>query len=449
VNVVSKYMHGITKFSCILFGLICFGSWEEAKAVPVKRLSIGYDGTESPGHSFYPHVVDNGRTFCFDSDSSNIVPGDTNGFRDIFLWNRITNQKSLLGFTNSGLPTNGDNIWCVFSKTGRFVAIASAATNIVPEDRDPAEDGYILDRKTGKVELLTPSITGGSGNGWTFPLYISPGGRFVLMYSLANNLVPNDTNGTRDVFLRDRLLKTTTLISKSSEGIQGNNESIAEFFYSMSPDNRYILFYSKATNLDSVARPADGTYRIYVHDRIAGTTRMVRKNEAGEDIGSPITWAILSRDGQRIYLSTAASMNPADTNGKVDVYSVPINGTRMRLESVNKSGQVGTGGDTHIRAVSKNGRYILMRSNANGLSAKVNSSMSEQLIVKDQQTGRYYYASGAYDGSPSNGYIYDAIFDPSGKYISYETLSSNLTADPDVGNDYDIFYKEMTYPADE
>jgi hypothetical protein len=429
--------------------LLNFCLLEKALGLPVKRLSIGHDGKESFGQSYYPHVVDSGKVFCFDSDTSNVVPGDTNGFRDIFLWNRITNQKSLLGFTNSGLPTNGDNIWCVFSKTGRFVAIASAATNIVPEDTDPAEDGYILDRKTGQVELISPSTTGGGGNGWTFPLYISPGGRFVLMYSLASNLVPNDTNGTRDVFLRDRLLKTTTLISKSSAGVQGNNESIAEFFYSMSPDNRYILFYSKATNLDSVVRPADGTYRIYVHDRINGTTRMVRKNEAGQDIGSHITWAILSRDGNRIYFSTAAAMDPKDTNGKVDVYSVPINGTKMRLESVNRFGQVGTGGDTHIRAISRNGRYILMRSNANGLSSRVTSSMTEQLIVKDQQTGRYYHASVAYDGSPSNGYIYDAIFDPSGKYISYETLSSNLTMEPDIGNDYDIFYKEMAYPADE
>lgn len=446
---MDKYFKITSKLSGLIISIIYVASLESAAAIPVKRLSIGYDGIETTGHSFYPHVTDNGKVFCFDSDATNIVPGDTNGFRDIFLWNRLTNQKSLLGFTNSGLPTNGENIWCVFSKTGRFVAIASAATNIVPEDTDPAEDGYILDRKTGLVELVSPSITGGGGNGWTYPLYISPGGRYVLMYSLASNLVPNDTNGTRDVFLRDRLLKTTTLISKSSDGVQGNNESIAEFFYSMSPDNRYILFYSKATNLDSVSRPADGTYRIFVHDRVAGTTRMVGKNAAREDMGSPVTWAILSRNGKRIYFSTAATMDPADTNSKVDVYSVPINGTQMRLESVNKSGQVGTDGNTHIRAVSKNGRYLLMRSNANGLSAKVNSSMTEQLIVKDQVTGRYYHASGAYDGSPSNGFIYDAIFDPSGKYISYETLSSNLTADVDAGDDYDIFFKEMSYPADE
>lgn len=115
------------------------------------------------------------------------------------------------------------NVAPVLSANGRYLAFASGLGNLVPND--PAGEGsdvFLLDLVTRQIQLVSVSSQGANGNRFAFydSLSISTDGRYVAFASDATNLVPNDTNGETDVFVRDILTGTTVLTSVSSSGAQ-------------------------------------------------------------------------------------------------------------------------------------------------------------------------------------------------------------------------------------
>src|SRR4029079_1646625 len=95
-------------------------------------------------------------------------------------------------------------------------------------------------------------------------------GHLVAFWSSASNLVPNDTNGVNDVFVRDRLTNTTTRVSIDSSGVEGNGPSTDPAF---SADGRYVAFQSAATNL--VPNDTNGKIDVFVRDLQLGVTLRV------------------------------------------------------------------------------------------------------------------------------------------------------------------------------
>jgi hypothetical protein len=100
-----------------------------------------------------------------------------------------------------------------------------------------------------------------ANNGATYPA-ISSDGRFVAFVSGANNLVPGDTNGRQDVFVRDRQTGTTERVSLSSSGAQPNTHTGSTV--SISADGRFVAFVSNATNL--VPGDTNRKSDIFVHE---------------------------------------------------------------------------------------------------------------------------------------------------------------------------------------
>ncbi|HZN63277.1 MAG TPA: hypothetical protein VFC90_12800, partial [Planctomycetota bacterium] len=107
---------------------------------------------------------------------------------------------------------------------------------------------------------------------------ISEDGRFVAFQSYASNLVPFDTNGQSDIFVRDTQTNVTTRVSVNSFGTEGNSASSEPF---ISPTGRYVVFTSTATNLAGVA-DTNSQQDIFLHDRTAGTT--IRVSIADDDV---------------------------------------------------------------------------------------------------------------------------------------------------------------------
>src|SRR5437016_1857191 len=132
------------------------------------------------------------------------------------------------------------------SADGRFVIFVSSADNLVTNDSNGAFDVFVRDRQLGKTVLVSVNASGtGSGNGASQAPTISSNGQFVVFESAANDLVPNDTNNAADVFLRDLAAGITTLISVSTNGASsGNLESGAPI---ITPDGRFVLFASRAS----------------------------------------------------------------------------------------------------------------------------------------------------------------------------------------------------------
>jgi len=182
----------------------------------------------------------------FESDASNLVPGDTNGRYDIFLRDRQTDTTTRLSVSSAGTQGNDSSLAPSISADGRYVVFESDASNLVPGDTNGRYDIFLRDRQTGTTTRLNVSSTGTQGNGVSGRPSISADGRYVAFNSDASNLVPGDTNGRNDIFLRDRQTGTTTRLSVSSTGVQGDGHSYDPF---ISADGRYVAFNSHATTL--------------------------------------------------------------------------------------------------------------------------------------------------------------------------------------------------------
>ena len=115
--------------------------------------------------------------------------------------------------------------------------------------------------------LVSGNLSGtGGGNGNSMLGQVSTNGQFVVFQSDASNLVPNDTNGVTDIFVRDLVAGTTTLVSVSTNGGPANGASTDPV---MTPDGRYVAFISSASNL--VPGDTNGIPDVFVRDLVAGT----------------------------------------------------------------------------------------------------------------------------------------------------------------------------------
>ena len=226
------------------------------------------------GYCFNPAFSGNGRFVAFQSSKDDLVAGDTNGFTDIFvrdLQNNVTERVSL-----SSLGTQGNSISTVpaISADGRFVAFASPANNLVPGDTNSTVDVFVRDRLLGTTELVSVSSTGEhaevSMSVESQPPSISADGRYVAFEHGAGNLVAGDTNGTFDIFVRDRQLGTTRRVSVATGGGEGNGHSFAASIF---PYGGFVAFLSEASNL--VAGDTNGVGDIFLHNLTTGeTTRL-------------------------------------------------------------------------------------------------------------------------------------------------------------------------------
>lgn len=215
------------------------------------RVSRAFDGGPGNSHSFGAALSRDGRLVGFLSDASNLVPGDTNGFQDVFLWDRRSGTTSRVSVASNGAQANAGSFRPVLSADGRTIGFASAASNLVPADGNEQQDVFVRDLRTGTVTLVSVASDGSQGNGASFGLSVSANGRYIAFPSFASNLVSADGNEQQDVFVRDLRTGTTTLVSVASDGVQGNGASSGP---SISGSGQRIAFESQASNLVSEDR---------------------------------------------------------------------------------------------------------------------------------------------------------------------------------------------------
>src|SRR5438067_1693678 len=292
-----------------------------ASAQTTERVSVDSAGNEQigpppDGPTPPPSISADGRFVAFDSRATNLVPGDTNGRSDLLGHDRqtwITERMSVDGAGNQG---NSDSDRPLISANGRFVAFNSRSTNLVPGDTNGTSDVFVHDRQTGTTERVSVDNTGNQGNGGSGVVAISADGRFVAFVSTATNLVPGDTNGVLDVFVHDRQTGTTERVSVDSAGNQGNGGSAV---FAISADGRFVAFVSSATNL--VPGDTNGGQDVFVHDRRTGTTERVSVDSAGTESNGSSERPAISADGRFVaFWSSATNLVTGDTNGTSDVF---------------------------------------------------------------------------------------------------------------------------------
>ena len=196
-----------------------------------------------------PSISASGREVAFWSFASDVVPGDTNANLDAFVHDRQTGATTRVSVKSDGsqsFPWAGPAHLGI-SGDGRYVAFEARTNDLDPRKTTPntVQGMFIHDRFTGMTELVSLNSAGESANGLASgDPHLSYDGRFVTFLSEADNLVPNDTNGQEDAFLRDRLLGTTVLVNASSTGLQGNGT--LEGLFQISDDGRFVSFQDNA-----------------------------------------------------------------------------------------------------------------------------------------------------------------------------------------------------------
>ena len=172
-------------------------------------------------------------------------------------------SNTRVSVNSAGVQGNEVSLFPSISSDGRFVAFESYASNLVPGDTNGLPDSFVRDRQTGQTTRVSVDSAGLEGNDRSHHYSnISSDGRFVAFGSFASNLVPGDTNSKTDIFVHDQQTGQTTRVSVDSAGLQGNDTS---YLPSISSDGRFVAFMSYASNL--VLGDTNGLPDVFVHDR--------------------------------------------------------------------------------------------------------------------------------------------------------------------------------------
>jgi hypothetical protein len=275
-------------------------------------VSVHTDGTQANSVAAQATISADGRYVAFESFASNLVDGDTNGKFDVFVHDRQTGVTQRVNVASDGAQAEGDDSGqAVISADGRYVAFQSFADNLVPGDNNGFGDVFVHDRQTGATERVNVATNGSPGNSGAGLPAISADGRYVAFVSNSSNLVADDDNDPTDIFVHDRQADTTERVSVANGGIQANNSS---FGPAISADGRHVAFTSQATNL--VAGDTNGVQDIFVHDRQADTTQRVSVATNGTQANLDSFATAISADGRYVAFTTqATNLTGGDVNG--------------------------------------------------------------------------------------------------------------------------------------
>lgn len=261
-----------------------------------ERISLGHDGSPADGDSYFPVLSADGRWVAFWSLATNLVSNDPgactwvgNHFAclDLFIHDRENGVTRSLSIRRTLSESAGPK-QISLSADGRWIGVAILSSDLIAKKLEVKNESeaFVYDRETGEWMRLNQAEDGAPGDGSSYAPRLSADGGTAAFVTLASNLVPGDTNGAADVFVRDLQSGLIKRVSTASDGAQGNADSgltrlrwrIWGEDVDLSADGRYVVFTSLASNLveGSLKICSTGSERncnnIYVHDLETGRT---------------------------------------------------------------------------------------------------------------------------------------------------------------------------------
>lgn len=391
-----------------------------AVAATTNRISVNSSEAQANGGSSSPSASAGGRFVVFTSDAANLVRGDTGGRQDVFVRDRTLGTTRRVSVSSAGVQANGGSDDPVISGDGRFVAFSSVASNLVGGDTNGVKDIFVHDRTIGTTRRVSVNSSGMEANGASGSPSVSADGRFVAFLSSATNLVGGDTNSDTDIFVRSRATGTTGRVSVSVDEDQGNGSSSDP---TISADGRVVAFSSQASNL--VDGDTNGARDVFVRIRKVGTTTRVSVSSVGAQGNASSGGADLSAGGRFVvFSSSATNLIGSDTNGQTDVFLHDRqNDTTSRMSI--SSGDVEGNGLSDSPSISANGQLVAFSSQASNLvGGDINSS--EDVFVRDRAAGTTRRVSVNAAGVQGNDRSSVPSISANGRYIAFESSATNL-----------------------
>jgi Tol biopolymer transport system component len=346
-----------------------------------RRISVNSNGVQANGASVEPSISADGRYIAFDSEASNLVAGDTNGASDVFIRDMTNHVTRRLSVTSSGAQSKGVSFDPSISADGRYVAFDSSAVNLVNGDTNGSTDVFVRDRTNAVTRLISVSSSGVQASTGAVGPSISADGRYVAFRSDASNLVNGDTNPYFDVFVRDQINKSTKRVSISSTGTEGNSDSFAP---SISADGRFVAFTSDASNL--VADDTNFAFDVLVRDRTNQITSRVSVGAAGVQGNSDSYASAVSADGNFVaYQSVATNLVNDDTNGVNDIFVWSMVAQTTVRQSLSSGGLEGDGASSEPSLSSDGSKLAFTSDAANLVPSDTNGSSDIFVRVTSNQ----------------------------------------------------------------
>jgi hypothetical protein len=422
-----------------------------------RRVSVGAGGAQANGASYAESVDGAGRFVTFVSEASNLVPGDTNGAHDVFLYDdvaRATVQR--VSVATDGSQSNGGSFGSVVSRDGqaRWIAFASDASNLVPGDTNGATDIFVHDRVTGETKLVSVGLDGPANDRSYFPA-INGDGCIVAFHSFATNLVSDDTNRSADVFVRNHCTGTTTRVSVNDAGLQGDSWSQVP---KLDDQGRFVAYTSAAQNL---VADADGhTVQGYLYDSLWRTTTRIGNAPTGGPPNGDSGVAAMSTDQDVRYFllhSDATNLVPNDSNGVTDLFLVD----RWQADVTKQTRRVSVRSDgtqasakSRQASLSADGRFVAFSNDGSDLAT---GGVAGGAYLHDAWTGQTIAPRSLGGGTPNGGAITSfplvrshtrsvaGAATTDGITLVWESEASNLVAS-DTNAAVDVFLRVVRVP---
>jgi uncharacterized repeat protein (TIGR01451 family) len=212
----------------------------------IQRISKAPNGEFPDGLVYAAEANHDARFVVYLSEATNLLPGSVPGIRDVLLYDRQTQQTRRVSQPPGGGLANGSSGPARITPDGRYIVFRSEASNLVPGDTNGVADIFVFDRITGSIELVSRANNGAQANGDSRDPSICGNGRYISFVSDATNLIPQPPNGHRQVYIRDRVANLTFPVTINADGELGNGRGHRA---ELARDCRSIAFASEASNL--------------------------------------------------------------------------------------------------------------------------------------------------------------------------------------------------------
>jgi Tol biopolymer transport system component len=422
--------------------LLCATLVQGAQLVTVRNSSLPV-APGGNGDSSLPLPSADGRFVLFTSVANNLVIASNNAAPAVsgllpplnaYLRDRSNAVTTLISVnlagTNGG---NGDSYALGISTNGRYVLFVTSASDLIPGDSNNASDVLVRDLLAGTNILVSAATNGLPGNGDADSAAMTPEGRYVAFVSAASNLVAGDTNGIRDVFVRDLLTGATTLASVGAQLSQGRSEAPL-----ITPDGRYVAFFSSATNLVPGVPQSGG--EIYVRDLVGKTTVWAsayarQALKLFQNATNPVSFGhVISADGQFVAYEVSASSLP--NTGIVLRYSLETGLTD--IVSTNAAVLSGQPEDIQTLAMTPDERFLAFTANTTS-----SPGLAACIYVWDALSNSTTLVSGDLSGAvPVNDTSIWPAITPDGRFVAFQSTATSLVTNSLAG-DFHVYVRDL------
>lgn len=399
---------------------------------PVRAAGTHCRPVEANGYSVPAGISSDGRYAIFTSVATNLIPGGASGWH-LYVRDLRRCVTALVDVTVAGAPAQqGISGEAYLSANGRYAAFSSSATDLVPGDTKGMGNVFLRDLRGATTELISSAYDGGAANGTSWTAGVSTSGRYVLFVSTASNLLPDGPPpNTRNVYLRDRALDSTTLVATVPP-----NSVAPAWVPQLSPDGRFSL-------IDLIPTSPAGERRWLtnlVNDRTRRTD-LVSVSTSGELPDDSTYGAGVSASGRFVLFNSSASdLVPGDTNAAADVFVRDMAAGRTARINVSGAGSQSSGGAVGS-GISRDGRYAVFWSRSADLVPGDTNGVDD-VFVRDLVAGTTVRVSTASDGRQGTGGSSHPRISANGRFVVFWSDASDLVPD-DTNSVADAFVRDL------